>query len=109
MTFETYAERIMELKEYTEQDKKPKRFFQRRFHAKNTNMQIVTIKKSKFAGLIDKRFYFSDGICSLPYGHPLLKNVSTFTVNFSKLNMVFYQKKVRPQTGTKEYAFYNQY
>ena len=75
MTFETYAERIMELKEYTEQDKKPKRFFQRRFHAKNTNMQIVTIKKSKFAGLIDKRFYFSDGICSLPYGHPLLNDI----------------------------------
>lgn len=31
-------------------------------------------EKSQFAGLNDKRDYFSDGICSLPYGHSLLLN-----------------------------------
>ena len=31
MKFEAYAERTMDLKEYTEQGKKPKQFAQRRF------------------------------------------------------------------------------
>ena len=33
------------------------------------------LKKSQFPGLNDKRYYFSDGICSLPYGHYLLNDI----------------------------------
>ena len=36
---------------------------------------MVSIKKAQFAGINDKRYYFSDGICSLPYGHPLLNHI----------------------------------
>ena len=50
----------MDLKEYTEQDKKSKRFVQRRFQVKNANMQMVSVKKSQFLGLNDKKHYFSD-------------------------------------------------
>ena len=42
MIFEAYAERIMDFKEYTEQDKNQKQFFQRRFEVKTPNMQMVS-------------------------------------------------------------------
>ena len=35
-------------------------------------MQMVSIAKVQFAGINDKRYYCSDGITSLPYGHFLL-------------------------------------
>ena len=38
-------------------------------------MQMVSIKKAQFAGLNDKRYYFSDGITSFPYGHFLLADL----------------------------------
>ena len=38
-------------------------------------MQMVSIKKSQFAGFNDLSYYFSDGIRSLPYGHCLLNNI----------------------------------
>ena len=75
MAFEAYAERIMDLKEYTKENKKPKQFVQRRFQVENTHMQKVSIKKAQFASLNDKRYYFSDGVCSLPYSHPLLNDI----------------------------------
>ena len=65
----------MDLKEYTEQDKKPKQFVQRRFQVKSTSMQMVSVKKSQFSGLNDKKYYFSDRICSLPYEHYLLNDI----------------------------------
>ena len=33
------------------------------------------VSKVQFGKLNDKRFYFSNGITSLPYGHPSLENV----------------------------------
>ena len=33
------------------------------------------VNKTKFAGLNDKRYYFQDGIVSLPFGHFLLEKV----------------------------------
>ena len=42
MIFEAYAERIMDFKEYTEQHKNLKQFFQRRFEVKTPNMQMVS-------------------------------------------------------------------
>ena len=38
-------------------------------------MQTKSVKKTQFAGLKDKRFYFHDGIVSLPFGHFLLSKV----------------------------------
>ena len=38
-------------------------------------MRMQSISKAQFAGLNGKRFYFSDGIVSLPVGHPLLEDL----------------------------------
>ena len=38
-------------------------------------MQMKSVKKTQLAGLNDKRFYFHDGIVSLPFGHFLLNKV----------------------------------
>ena len=38
-------------------------------------MVTVTVKKTQFAGLNNKRFYCHYGIASLPFGHPLLEEV----------------------------------
>ena len=36
-------------------------------------MQMKSVRKTQFAGLNDKLFYFRDGIVSLPFGHFLLE------------------------------------
>ena len=66
MDFESYAARIMDLREYDSADIAPKQLKQKRFQIKNTHVQMVSIKKVQFAGLNDKRYYFLDGITSLP-------------------------------------------
>ena len=38
-------------------------------------MQTKSVKKTQSAGLNDKRFYFHDGIVSLPFGNFLLNKV----------------------------------
>ena len=72
MNFEAFSSRIMDIREYSFAEKIPKTVSQKRFNVKNTKMQMTTISKKQFACLNDKRFYFSDGITSLPYGHFLL-------------------------------------
>ena len=57
-------------------ESKPKEIEQKRFQIINDSMQMKSIKKSRFAGSNDKRFYFHDGIVSLPFGHFLLNNVT---------------------------------
>ena len=39
-------------------------------------MQMKSVKKIQFAWLSDKRFYFHDGIVSLPFGHFLVNKVT---------------------------------
>ena len=72
MNFESFSSRIMDNREYSYAEKNPKTVIQKRFNIKKTKMQMVTITKKQFVCLNDKRFYFSDGITSLPYGHFLL-------------------------------------
>ena len=48
---------------------------QKRFQIINESMQMKSVSKIQFGQLNDKRFYFSNGILSLPYGHPLLEKV----------------------------------
>ena len=69
MNFETFSSRIMDIREYSYAEKIPKTESQKGFKVKHTKMQMTTISKKQFACLNDKRFYFSDGITSLPYGH----------------------------------------
>ena len=41
----------------------------------------MTILKPKFKQLNDKRFYFSDGIVSLPFSHPYLKCLTEYKIH----------------------------
>ena len=71
MDFENYAERIKSLKNFQQ----PKNEYKQvtRFTVKKEDMVTTTVTKAKFFQIIDKRFYFPNGILFLPYGHPSLK------------------------------------
>ena len=70
MDFENYAERIKPLYDF-QLYKKPKVNNKNivRISVKKGKMTTHTIKKKNFSQLNDKRFYFPNGIISLPFGH----------------------------------------
>ena len=72
MDFEAYSERLATLHKYCF-DNKPKKTEQKRSQVVNKSMQMKSVRKTQFAGLNDKRFYFHDGFVSLPFGHFLLE------------------------------------
>ena len=47
-------------------------------------MKMTSILKSRFSSLNVKRYYFSDGIASLPFGHPLLENTRKIKKEFKE-------------------------
>ena len=61
MDFEAYSERLATLHEYCFESKPKKKIEQKRFQIKNNSMQMKSGKKTQFAGLNDKRYYFHDG------------------------------------------------
>ena len=52
-----------------------KKIERKRFQIINDSMQMKSVKKTQFARLNHKRFYFHDGIVSVPFGHFLLTKV----------------------------------
>ena len=53
-----------------------------------------TVVKTKFSQLNDKRFYFPDGIVSLPFGHKNLKEIDEFKQEKGqKIEKHFYEEK----------------
>ena len=60
-------------------------------------MQMVSVNKAQFAGLNDKRFYFHDGIVSLPFGHFLLNKVREQNEK--------YKTEIQHQIHDKNYDF----
>ena len=56
-------------------------------------MTMTTVNKVKFASLNDKRYYFSDGIVSLPFGHPSLNTVREYKKSLSKIHTVIEKEK----------------
>ena len=67
MNFESFASRIMDIKEYSFCEKQTKSVKQKRFETKNTMMKMEAVTRKQFASLNDKRYYLTDGITSLPY------------------------------------------
>ena len=51
-------------------------------------MIMTRINKVKFARLNDKRYYGSDSIISLPFGHPLLNEVREYKKSLPKIHTV---------------------
>ena len=93
MVFENYAQRIKRLRNDLDQSEPIETITQKRLQVHNTNMKMKTITKCKFARINDKRYYFSDGIVSLPFGHPLLDEVRKYKKQFNKIHEKIEQEK----------------
>ena len=92
MCFESYAMRINTLRDI-DCKKEEKKITQKRLQVKNTNMTMTSVNKVQFASLNDKRYYFSDGIVSLPFGHPSLNEVRDYKKSLSKIHTVIANEK----------------
>ena len=55
-------------------------------------MQMRPVSKIQFGQLNDKRFYFSNGIVSLPYGHPQLEPLRSEKHKFRAIHTVIQDK-----------------
>ena len=79
MDFERYASRIRDLRLDLDQDNvQQDKIVQKRLQVKNTEMIMTSSNKVRFTQLNDKRYYFSDGIVSLPFGHPSLNETREY-------------------------------
>ena len=86
MEFEDYAKRIIFIREIETFGQLPKeKQKQNRFTIKNNQMVLEEIEKAKFAQINDKRYYFSDGILSLTFSHPFLKEIVDFNYSNGKI------------------------
>ena len=92
MNFQSFTERIKVLRE-TDSEQTNKKMLQKRLLVKNTKMKVASVSKAQFANLNDKRYYFSDRIVSLPFGHPLLSDLREFKKSFPKIHTVIEKEK----------------
>ena len=86
MMFENYANRIKRLRYDLNISQPVENIKQKRFEIRNTEMKMTTVNKVKFARLNDKRYYFSDGIVSLPFGHIFLEKVRQYKKQLTKIH-----------------------
>ena len=97
MDFESYSKRLSDLSKYFDNfviNPNPvQRIEQKRFKIKDESMQMQTIQKVQFAQLNNKRFYFSNGITSLPFGHPHLESCRKQKNEFRNIHKVIQNKK----------------
>ena len=56
-------------------------------------MQMKSVCKVQFGQLNDKRFYFSNGILSLPFGHPYLEDLRKEMNKYRNIHIVIQSKK----------------
>ena len=56
-------------------------------------MKITRVNKVQFASLNNKRYYFTDGIVSLPFGHPLLWELCELKKSYPKIHIVIGKEK----------------
>ena len=75
MDLDSYSNRLSDLIEYFNEflttDNRVEAIEQRRFQVNKESMQMKSVNKIKFGQLNDKRFYFSNGLVSLPFCHSL--------------------------------------
>ena len=92
MDFESFASRIMDVREWSYSQKRAKTIKQTRFSLKRTDMRLIESYKTQFAGLNDKRYYLTDGVTSLPYGQFLLVELDE-KKNYEKIQNVLFKIK----------------
>ena len=79
MEFNNIAGRIKSLINFDTFQKPPAEYKEvSRFTVIQGEMRKNTVQKTKFSQVNDKRFYFPNGIVSLPYGHQNLKEIDDF-------------------------------
>ena len=95
MDIDFYSSCLADLTEYYDQFCRPlsKKIQQKRFQIINELMQMSTISKVQFGTLNSKKFYFCDGIVSLPYGHQLLENLRKKKLKNRNIHSVIQTKK----------------
>ena len=93
MDFERYADRIKDLRLDLKSEVEKEKVIQKRLQVKNTEMIMTSSNKVKFAQMNDKRYYFSDGIVSLPFGHPLLENVRKYKKSLKDIHLIIKDEK----------------
>ena len=71
----------------------PKKIEQKRFQIINESMQIKYVCKVQFGHLNHKRFYFCDGIVSLPFGHTYLEDLRKNKPKYRNIHSVIQTKK----------------
>ena len=99
MDFDSYSNRLSDLTEYCSEllnkANPVQQIEQKRFQIINESMQMKSVSKVQFGQLNDKRFYFSKGIASLPYGHPYLENLRKQKYKYRNIHKVIQTKKDR--------------
>ena len=95
LNFENFASRIKSLVNFDAFEKPPTEVKQvSKLTVNKGEMVKKTVKKTKLSQLNDKRFYFQNGILSLPFGHQNLKEMDDFKQERArKLKNIFGKKK----------------
>ena len=95
MEYKNYAERIKPLFDFkTYKKPKPDMKDVVRISVKKGEMTTHKIRKTKFSQLNNKRFYFFNGIISLPFGHLSLNEIDKYEKNKGqKIEKYFWAEK----------------
>ena len=76
MDYDSYSERLSDLNEFSKGFlKKPVKVEEKKVQIINKSIKKKSVIKVQFGQLNDKRFYFSNGLISLPFGHPYLEEL----------------------------------
>ena len=94
MDFNSYSSHLSDLTEYYDQfcRPSPKKIDKKRFQVINESMRMNSVSKVQFGQLKDKRFYFCDGIVSIPYSHPLLENLRKKKLKYRDIHSIIQKK-----------------
>ena len=97
MDFDSCSNRLFDLTEYFNKflttDNKVKKIEQGRFQISNQSMKMKSVSKIQFGQLNDKRFYFWNGLISLPYGHPSIEELRKEKHKYRDIHKVIQTKK----------------
>ena len=96
MDFNSYCSKLCDIIDYFEtfHKKNTKKIKQKRFQVVNDTMRMKTVEKIQFGQLNDKRFYFPNGLLSLPYGHFQMEKIRKHRSKEKAIHKVVKDKKL---------------
>ena len=111
MGVDSFTRRILFLHEHKSVLRyEPQKLLQQRYQVKNKKMNMATMRTSNFAWFNDKRFYFYDGIASLPFSHEFRCYKGESEKKMKKLivekNLIRCGRKINWFWKTKDYVFW---